>query len=193
MQNKKIIYKNIDDVIPYENNPRINDKAVEAVAASIKEFNFQNPIVIDTSNVIIAGHTRLKAAKLLGLDKVPCIVADDLTPEQIKAFRIADNKTAELAEWDFEKLEEELAELAEMGFAMDDFGFEDLEADEPTEVVEDEIPEVDEENEPITKRGQIWKLGNHYLMCGDSTSREDVEKLMSAGEYPTSDSKLVTN
>lgn len=177
----------------YSNNPRNNDNAVEAVAASIKEFGFKVPIVVDADNVIVAGHTRLKAAKLLGLDKVPCIVADDLTPEQVKAFRVADNKTAELAEWDFELLESELAELASMDFDMEQFGFDELESEEETEIIEDEIPEVDEENEPITKRGQIWKLGNHYLMCGDSTSREDVEKLMSAGEYPTSDGELVTN
>ena len=169
----------------YENNPRNNDGAVEAVAKSIQDFGFKVPIIIDRNNVIVAGHTRLKAAKSLGLEKVPCIVADDLTEEQIKAFRIADNKTAELAEWDFDKLETELAELAEMGVDMDGFGFEELDGD-PPEVVEDDPPEVDEENEPVTKRGQIWKLGNHYLMCGDATNAKDVEKLMSAGEHPTS-------
>lgn len=173
-----------NDLKPYENNPRNNDTAVEAVANSIREFGFKVPIVIDKNNVIVAGHTRWKAANMLGLEKVPCIVADDLTDEQVKAFRLADNKTAELAEWDFEKLEAELAELADE-FQMDEFGFENL-IDEPTEIIEDEIPDVDEENEPTVKRGQIWKLGNHYLMCGDATSKEDVERLMSAGESPTS-------
>lgn len=120
----EIIYKSIDELTPYENNPRLNENAVQAVANSIKEFGFKNPIVIDRDGVIVAGHTRLKAAKRLELDKVPCIVADDLTDEQIKAFRLVDNKTAELAEWDFELLESELAEL---DLNMEKFGFDELE------------------------------------------------------------------
>lgn len=95
----KIVEKQIDSITPYENNPRNNDNAVDAVAASIKEFGFRVPIVIDGSGVIVAGHTRHKAAQKLGLQKVPCIIADDLTPEQVKAFRLADNKVAELATW----------------------------------------------------------------------------------------------
>lgn len=185
-----IINIKTSDLKEYENNPRNNDAAVDAVAESIESFGFKVPIVIDQRNIIVAGHTRLKAAKKLGLETVPCIVADDLTDEQIKAFRLADNKTAELAEWNFDKLETELAELAEIGVEMDGFGFEEFESELP-DIVEDEVPEVDEENEPITKRGQIWKLGEHYLMCGDATNAKDVEKLMSAGEYPTSESRLV--
>ena len=104
----------------YENNPRINDNAVDKVAASIKEFGFKVPIVIDKDNVIIAGHTRLKASKQLGLEKVPCIVADDLTEEQVKAFRLADNKVSEFSGWDFMKLQEELSSL---DIDMSDFGF----------------------------------------------------------------------
>lgn len=111
-------------LVEYENNPRNNDSAAEKVAASIKEFGFKVPIIVDKNNVIVAGHTRLKAARLLGMEKVPCIVADDLTPEQIKAFRLADNKVAELSGWDFVKLEEELAELEDQ-FNMADFGFVD--------------------------------------------------------------------
>lgn len=111
----------ISQLHEYENNPRNNDGAVDAVAASIEEFGFKVPIIIDSENIIVAGHTRLKAAKKLGLDTVPCIVADDLTPEQIKAFRLADNKTGELAGWDFEKLELEMAELS--NFDMSAFGF----------------------------------------------------------------------
>lgn len=172
-----------NDLKPYANNPRNNDSAIEAVANSIREFGFKVPIVIDKNNVIVAGHTRWKAANMLGLDKVPCIVADDLTDEQIKAFRLADNKVAELATWDFEKLETELAQLAD-DFEMTDFGFDDL-LEEPMEIIEDEIPEVDEENEPIVKRGQIWKLGNHYLMCGDSTNQDEFKMLMSAGKCAT--------
>ena len=127
MQIKDIDIKALHE---YESNPRHNENAVEAVANSIREFGFKVPIIIDKDNVIVAGHTRLKAAKLLGLDKVPCIVADDLTPEQIKAFRVADNKTAELAEWDFELLESELAELEAIDFDMSQFGFSSIEPEQ---------------------------------------------------------------
>ena len=106
----------------YDNNPRNNDGAVDAVAASIREFGFKVPVIVDGDNVIVAGHTRVKAARELGMETVPCIIADDLTPEQIRAFRLADNKTAELAGWDFAKLEEELAALA-AEFDMTAFGF----------------------------------------------------------------------
>lgn len=116
----------IEKLTPYENNPRNNDGAVHAVAKSIKQFGFKVPIVIDTDNTIVCGHTRLKAAKLLGLEKVPCIIADDLTEEQIKAFRLVDNKVGEFATWEFAELEKELKELDEMDldFEMSDFGFE---------------------------------------------------------------------
>lgn len=117
----KIIDVEITRLKEYENNPRKNDKAVDKVAASIREFGFKVPIVIDSNNVIVCGHTRLLAAKRLNLDVVPCIVADDLTDEQIKAFRLADNKTSEFAEWDIEKLDEELAAL-ELDMTL--FGFE---------------------------------------------------------------------
>lgn len=116
-----IIYKKINEVIPYEKNPRKNDEAVKYVAESIKEFGFKVPIIIDSNNVIIAGHTRLKASKKLGYKEVPCIIADDLTPEQIKAFRLADNKVGEIAEWDFNILDGELAEISVLN--MEDFGF----------------------------------------------------------------------
>lgn len=118
----------VDDLIPYENNPRLNDEAVDAVAASIREFGFKVPIVVDKNNVIVCGHTRMKAAVLLGLDTVPAIRADDLTDEQIKAYRLADNKTAELADWDFDALSKELQglsiDMADFGFAEDtEIGF----------------------------------------------------------------------
>ena len=118
----KIIEMAIEDVIPYENNPRKNDGAVDSVAASIHEFGFKNPIIVDSENVIIAGHTRLKAAEKLGLETVPVIVADDLTEDEVKAFRLADNKTAELAVWDMDLLDQELAELDGL-IDMEDFGF----------------------------------------------------------------------
>lgn len=120
----QIIEKRIEELIDYENNPRHNEAAIGKVAASIEAFGFKVPIVIDKDNVIIAGHTRRKAAERLGLQTVPCIIADDLTEEQVKAFRLADNKTSEFAECDFEKLTEELAELHDMEFDMSAFGFE---------------------------------------------------------------------
>ena len=117
----QVVYKPVTDLIPYENNPRKNDQAVEAVANSIKEFGFRNPIIIGSDNVIVTGHTRLKAALVLGYTEVPCIVADDLTEEQLNAFRLVDNKVAELADWDYDRLE---LELEELDFDMEQFGFE---------------------------------------------------------------------
>lgn len=124
----KIIEKKTSDLIPYENNPRHNDNAVEAVANSIKMFGFKVPIVIDKNNIIVAGHTRLKAALSRGMDKVPCIVADDLSDDQVAAFRLADNKTSELAEWDYYLLDEELKKLQGI-IDMERFGFEEMEAE----------------------------------------------------------------
>lgn len=122
----EIINKKLDELKPYENNPRFNDDAVEYVANSIKEFGFKVPIVIDKDNVIVAGHTRYKASMELGLEEVPCIVADDLNEEQIKAYRLADNKVSEKASWDFELLDEELDDL---NIDMEEFGFQNIEID----------------------------------------------------------------
>lgn len=122
----KIVTKSISELKPYENNPRYNDEAVSKVVESIKEFGFKVPIVIDTNNTIIAGHTRYKAAIALEINDIPCIVADDLTPEQVQAFRLVDNKTAEFATWNFEKLS---AELEELDIDMEQFGFPDLNMD----------------------------------------------------------------
>lgn len=119
----EIINKKLEDLKPYENNPRFNDDAVEYVANSIKEFGFRVPIVIDKNNTIVAGHTRYKASLELGLEEVPCIIADDLTEEQIKAFRLADNKVSEKASWNFELLDEEMEDI---DINMEDFGFEDI-------------------------------------------------------------------
>ena len=118
----------IEKLVPYENNPRNNEAAVDYVANSIKEFGFQVPIVVDKDNVIVAGHTRYKAAQKLGLTEVPVVVAEDLTPKQIKAFRLADNKTAEKASWDFEKLTDEIADL-ELDFDLTSLGFGEFELD----------------------------------------------------------------
>lgn len=167
---------NVEELIPYVNNPRDNDQAVDAVASSIKNFGFKVPIVIDSENEVIAGHTRLKAAKKLGMDQVPTIIADDLDENQVRAFRLADNRVGELADWDKEMLEVELLDID--GLDMEQFGFDELETLlEDDEVVEDEFDEEVPE-EPKSKLGQIYQLGEHRLMCGDSTSVDDVEKLM---------------
>ena len=126
-----IVWMNIDNVFPYEKNPRINDDAVEFVKNSIKEFGWKQPIVVDDKNIIIAGHTRLKAAKELGIKEVPVLIASDLTDEQVRAYRLADNKTAEMAEWDMGLLNEELGALSD--FDMSDFGFDFLEEEEKKE------------------------------------------------------------
>ena len=174
----EIIMRQVNDLIPYERNPRRNDEAVKYVKASIEQFGFKVPIVIDADGVIVAGHTRLKAAKELGMTEVPCIVADDLTPEQVRAFRLADNKTAEMADWDIELMDTELLDL-EANFDMADFGFEIY---PPTGEVSDDDFDADAVAdaivEPVTKLGDIWTLGRHRLMCGDSTDRATVDRLM---------------
>ena len=183
----KIELKNIADIKPYPNNPRINDDAVEAVAASIREFGFRQPIVVDTELVIVCGHTRYKAALKLGLKKVPVHVAKDLTPEQIKAYRIADNKTAELAEWNYDLLPIELSELGDAGFDLGLLGFsqDDLAKLMDPGVTEglcdpDDVPEPPDE--AITQAGDLWILGNHRLLCGDSSNPEDVDRLLDGAE-----------
>ena len=174
----KIIEKSIDELIPYENNARINDNAVESVAKSIKEFGMKNPIIIDKDNVIVAGHTRLKALKSLGIEKAPCIIVDDLTEEQIKAFRIADNSTAQIADWDLEKLNKELAsiDLDMTMFGLDE-QIKDIEKQFAKEIIEDEVPEVSE-GKAVTELGDIWQLGRHRLMCGDSTDALNYKHLL---------------
>lgn len=182
----KIEMLSVNQLVPYTKNARHNEKAVDKVASSIKEFGFKNPIIIDANNEIIAGHTRLMAAKKLGIDEVPTIKVDDLSPEQVKAFRIADNKTSEYAEWDFELLANELEDLKNEGYSLDLTGFDFSEAEKLMDDFKEEVEsdETEEEtvppppDDPITKRGDIWLLGKHRLMCGDSTVKADVEKLM---------------
>lgn len=140
----EIIYKKLNEIKPYERNPRKNDEAVKYVANSIKEFGFKVPIVIDKEGVIVAGHTRYKASINLEIEKVPCIIADDLTDEQIKAYRLADNKVSEKSEWDSELLSEELDNI--FNIDMSEFDF-DLSLSQD-QVVEDECPEVDKDKQP---------------------------------------------
>ena len=180
MNQVSIVYKKLSELKMYDKNPRKNKEAVPYVANSIKEFGFKVPVVIDSTNTIVCGHTRVLAAKTLNLDEVPCIVADDLTEEQIKAYRLADNKVAEKAEWDFELLESELGDLFD--FDMSAFGFEDVLEEEKEPEAEEDGYEVNVPEEPFAKPGDIYQLGKHRLMCGDSTKAEDVEKLMDGNE-----------
>ncbi len=169
----------ISEVIPYEKNPRKNDKAVDIVAKSIKKFGFKQPIVIDKSNVIIAGHTRLKAAKKLGLAEVPVLWADDLTPDEVKAYRIMDNKSIEFSFWDEQLLKEEFQALDEAGFDVELTGFSFKEVGDilGKEDKEDDF-EIPKEPQYKIEQGEIWQLGDHRLMCGDSTKEADVGALM---------------
>ena len=161
----KIINKKIEELKPYENNPRFNDDAVEYVAKSIKEFGFKVPIVLDKNNVIVAGHTRYKASMELGLDEVPCIIADDLTEEQVNAFRLADNKVSEKADWNFELLDEELDKI--LNINMEDFDFIKQE--------EQEIIRTDLSNKEFEKYEIIIKCENELDL------QKKYEKLTSEG------------
>lgn len=178
----KIEYKKIDDLIPYINNSRTHSAdQVQQIAASIKEFGWTNPLLLDGENGIIAGHGRLQAARLLGEKEVPTIQLDGLTEMQKKAYIIADNKLALNAGWDNELLGIEITDLKEFGFDIDLLGFneEELKAFSIEEVEgltdEDAVPDIPDD--PITKLGDIYQLGNHRLMCGDSTRIDDLEKL----------------
>ena len=166
------------DLIPYENNTKIHPpEQVDHIANSIKRFGWQQPIVVDRNNVVIIGHGRLLAAKQMGLQEVPVVYADDLSEEDAQALRLADNKLNE-SPWDFGKLEQELAELEIAGIDMADFGFDALDGGGITEssIVEDEIPEPPKN--PVAKLGDIYQLGKHRLMCGDSTDANAWAKLM---------------
>ncbi|MCK6486643.1 MAG: ParB N-terminal domain-containing protein [Phycisphaerae bacterium] len=179
----KIELRPLAEIKPYEKNPRINDGAVDAVAASIREFGFRQPIVVDNEGVIVVGHTRWKAAQKLGLEKAPVHVAKDLTPEQAKAYRIADNKSADLASWDLNLLPIELRDLQAMNIDLELLGFS---ADELGELLDpgvkegecdpDHVPEPPDE--AVTQPGDLWLLGNHRLVCGDSASEADVDRLL---------------
>jgi site-specific DNA-methyltransferase (adenine-specific) len=172
----------ISTIKPYENNPRkLSEQAIQKVAMSLKEYGFRQPIVVDKNMVIVAGHTRYRASKKLGLKQVPISVIDNLSEEQINAYRIADNRTAEESEWDNELLKMEIKELEAKDFKLDLLGFNDeqlndiLFEEKQGLTDEDEVPEAPEE--PISKLGDIWKLGKHKLICGDSTAEETFKNL----------------
>ena len=179
----ELIKKKVSELIPYINNSRTHsEEQITQIVSSIKEFGFTNPILIDKDNSIIAGHGRLQAVKRLGLEEVPCILISGLTKTQIKALIIADNQLALNAGWDLEKLSVEIEGLEEDKFDLNILGFEDdfikdLLAEENKGLTdEDAVPEIKEN--PKSKLGDIFVLGNHRLMCGDATIQNDVEKLM---------------
>lgn len=194
----KIIEKRLQDLTPYEKNPRKNAQAVEAVAASIREFGFKVPIVIDRDGVIVAGHTRYKAAGTLNMDKVPCIVADDLTEEQVKAFRLADNKSAELAAWDFDLLSGELEDIEAVD--MSEFGFDiaELQTDEEKDGKQwfenkDKLAEmgIDEEDEDYKEFLEKFKLKHTTDDCYTPDIVYDAILSWVADEYGIDKAKVV--
>lgn len=178
------VLKNIDELIPYSRNSRTHSETqIKQIEKSIIEFGFTNPVLIDETGSIVAGHGRVISAQNLGINEVPCIVLNDLTEAQKKAYVIADNKLALNADWDFDLLKEELSSL-QHEFDLELIGFDaselndllDSEVEFLPQSDEDDVPEIPEE--PKTKLGDIYLLGNHRLMCGDSTSIDAVEKLM---------------
>lgn len=173
----------IERVKEYDRNPRNNDDAVGPVAESIREFGFKAPLLVDKEGVLIAGHTRIRAARQLGLTEVPVILADDLTPEQVRAYRLADNRLAEIATWNYELLPTELSDLQDLDFNLNLLGFSDDELAKLLDPgVRDGLTDPDEVPEPpdeaITRPGDLWILGNHRLLCGDSGNSEHVDRLL---------------
>ena len=175
-------YVAVSSLIPYARNPRKNDHAVERVAAAIREFGFKVPIIAKSDGTIVDGHLRLKAAQKLGMETVPVVYADDLTDAQVKAFRISVNRMAELAGWDNDLLALELGELGDLGFDLELTGFtdEEIKALMPVDVTDgltdpDDAPPLPDN--PVTRPGDVWLMGKHRLLCGDSTSVDDLAKL----------------
>ena len=186
----KVIEAKIADLHPYDHNPRVNDEAVPVIVNSIKEFGFIGAIIINRENTIINGHTRVKAMTELGRETIPAIVVDHLTPEQEAALRIADNKTGEIAKWDMDLLKGELQALKDAGFDLGVLAFEHDEIDDilngdgnverTGQTDPNEVPETPEV--PVSTPGEIYQLGEHLLLCGDSTKPVDVQKLIGLGE-----------
>lgn len=184
----KIIYKKVDELIPYINNSRTHsEEQINQICASINEYGWTNPVLIDEKGMIIAGHGRVQAGKKLGKEEIPCIVLENLTEAQKKAYIIADNKMGINAGWNEELLKLELENLKELDFDLELTGFnldeiDDILGIEEEKQVEEDDFEVEVPEEPKAKLGDIYQLGNHRLMCGDSTSIEDVEKLMNGNK-----------
>lgn len=175
----KVQEKALEEIRPYEKNPRKNEPAVEKVAESLREFGWQQPIVVDADGVIIAGHTRWRAARRLGMQTAPVVVAENLTEEQVRAYRLADNKTNEFASWDIDLLDSELLSIDEIDMEL--FGFDmTAVADRAAEVQEDNY-EVQVPKTPTTKPGDIYELGEHRLICGDATKEDDLLKIVNRG------------
>lgn len=181
----KVVYRNVSELIPYARNARTHsDEQIERIANSIKEFGWTNPILIDGENGIIAGHGRILAARKLGIEKVPTIELSGFTEAQKRAYIIADNRLALDAGWDEDILKLEFAELEKEGFELSKTGFSDEEINEMMADLDREVAGVEDidtpepPKNPKTKRGEVWILGTHRLMCGDSTSVEDVQVVM---------------
>lgn len=183
----QIIFRPIDSLTPYDNNPRLNDNAVATVAESIRQFGFRQPIVVDMRGIIVIGHTRWRAAKHLGMLEVPVHVADGLTPDQVRALRIADNKSGEIADWDLDKLGIELKALENSDLDLDltALGFDQ---EELTKLLDpgahdgltdpDECPAIPDAGQVITQPGDLWVLGDHRVLCGDSSAPDHMARLM---------------
>jgi len=184
----KITDIKIEEITPYHSNPRVNDDAINVVKKSLQEFGFQQPLVLDKDKVIIVGHTRFAAAIELGFEDVPCFITDNLSEEKIKAYRIMDNKSAEYASWNYGLLTKEITDLLDADYNIELTGFTDEELvdlgldinlddfEEEGLTDEDATPEM--VVDPVTKLGDVWVLGNHRLICGDSTSIDTIENLM---------------
>jgi ParB-like chromosome segregation protein Spo0J len=189
----EVINKKVDELVPYEKNPRVNHQAVNEVAKSIREFGFKVPVIVDEDNILVAGHTRVEACKRLGIEEVPAIVADDLSDEQIKAFRIMDNKSAQYSEWDYELLLEEIADLDELDYDIDLTGFKDVELDEIMEELaksqqkemEEEKPEIEFSDELLEEHQYVvLKFDNSmdWQVAQDIFDLKTVKALWSKGE-----------
>lgn len=172
----EVINKRVEDLVPYEKNPRVNHQAVNEVAKSIREFGFKVPVIVDEDNILVAGHTRVEACKRLGIEEVPAIVADDLNEEQIKAFRIMDNKSAQYAEWDYELLLEEIGDLEELDYDIDLTGFKQVELDEIIEEMEEENEKAEKEKPEMEFTEELLEEHQYVVLYFDNTLDWQVAK-----------------
>lgn len=174
----------VETLKPYERNAKLHSEAqVEKIAKSIREFGFLSPCLIDTEGNVIAGHGRIMAAKTLGMETVPCVYIEGLTDAQRRAYILADNRLTELGGWDMQTVSDELERLRQDGFEIGVTGFsiDDIQISDDMGAETADLPEAEPDTEPQVKRGEVWKLGDHRLMCGDSTNAADVAKLAGGG------------